>query len=78
LREVTVNYQYDAGRLTSRTDNRGITTNYAYDAIGRVTGISYSDGTPPVSYAYDQYGDIGLTSESDATGTSGARQIACW
>ncbi|MGH9655852.1 MAG: RHS repeat domain-containing protein [Bryobacteraceae bacterium] len=39
--------------MTSRTDARGVTTTYAYDALNRLTGKSYSDGTPTVTYAYD-------------------------
>ena len=38
-----------------RTDARGITTTYAYnDPLNRLTGKSYSDGTPAATYAYDQ------------------------
>ncbi|MDP1051203.1 RHS repeat domain-containing protein, partial [Klebsiella quasipneumoniae] len=38
----TVAMGYDgAGNLTSRTDARGVLTSYAYDALNRVTGISY-------------------------------------
>jgi RHS repeat-associated protein len=45
---------YDAnGNLIHKTDARGIVTTYVYDALNRVTGRSYSDGTPSVNYAYD-------------------------
>jgi YD repeat-containing protein len=37
-----------------RTDARGTTTYYAYDALNRLTSKTYSDATPPVTYAYDQ------------------------
>jgi len=36
------------------TDARGITTTLAYDALSRLTGKTYSDTTPSVSYGYDQ------------------------
>jgi RHS repeat-associated protein len=50
----TMNYVYDAsGNLTQKTDARGVVTNYVYDNINRVTSRTYSDGTPTVSYTYD-------------------------
>lgn len=53
----TVGYTYDAvGNLATRKDARGITTSYTYDALSRVTGASYTDGTPSVSYIYDAGG----------------------
>ncbi|PYY23948.1 MAG: hypothetical protein DMG62_05735 [Acidobacteria bacterium] len=38
----------------SQTDARGITTTYAYDSLNRIKQKSYSDGTPTVTYEYDQ------------------------
>jgi YD repeat-containing protein len=35
-------------------DARGITTAYTNDALDRLTGKSYSDGGPSVTYCYDQ------------------------
>jgi RHS repeat-associated protein len=53
----TVSYGYDAaGRPTSRTWARGVVTSYTYSTIGKVTGISYSDGTPAVGLSYDRAG----------------------
>ncbi|HEX3799312.1 MAG TPA: RHS repeat-associated core domain-containing protein [Verrucomicrobiae bacterium] len=50
-------YAYtSAGRLYTRTWARGITTTYAYDHAGGLTGVSYSDSTPGVIYAYDRRG----------------------
>jgi RHS repeat-associated protein len=54
----TVNYtSYDGnGNLLSKTDARGITTNYVYDALNRLTNKTYQNdpsGTPAVSYTYD-------------------------
>jgi len=53
-----VNYtQYDGnGNLLQKTDARGITTNYAYDPLNRVTSRTYPNdpqSTPAVSYVYD-------------------------
>jgi YD repeat-containing protein len=71
----TVSYQYDnAGNLNSKTDARGIVTTLSYDELNRVTKKSYSDGTPPVSYAYDSgsipYGIGQLASVSNANSTT--------
>ena len=50
----TISYAYDAvGNLTSKTDARSIVTTYAYDNLNRVLSRTYSDGTPTVSYVYD-------------------------
>lgn len=68
---------YDAaGNLVSRTDARGITIGYSYDAINRLIGKSYSDGTPTSCYQYSAasvpYGVGKMTSEwtQPATGCS--------
>jgi RHS repeat-associated protein len=50
----TVGYVYDlSGKLTSKEDARGITTTYTYDALNRLIGKTYSDGTQSVAFAYD-------------------------
>lgn len=50
----TINYTYDlASNLHTRTDNRGVLTQYDYDSLERITGKTYSDGTPGVKYFYD-------------------------
>ncbi|HLF26430.1 MAG TPA: fibronectin type III domain-containing protein [Anaerolineae bacterium] len=47
-------YEYDAnGNVLRRTDARGIATNYAYDALNRVTAQSHSDNTPAITFTYD-------------------------
>jgi RHS repeat-associated protein len=41
----SMGYAYDGnGNLTSRTDPRGITTTYIYDALSRNTSVTYSSG----------------------------------
>jgi RHS repeat-associated protein len=57
---VTLSYLNSSSALCSgapsnpctRTDARGIVTTYTYDAANRLTGKSYSDSTPAVSYLY--------------------------
>jgi RHS repeat-associated protein len=50
----TVGYVYNSsGDLSTRTDARGIVTTYGFDLLHRITGKTYSDGTPQVVYGYD-------------------------
>ncbi|WP_395746835.1 RHS repeat-associated core domain-containing protein [Prosthecobacter sp.] len=64
----SVGYTYDAaGRVLTRAWQRGVTTTYSYDAMGRQTGIDYSDSTPDVSITYDRAGR--RVSTTDAAGT---------
>jgi YD repeat-containing protein len=50
----TTTYTYDAsGNLHTRL-NGGVTKTFAYDGLNRVTSAVYSDGTPGVTYTYDQ------------------------
>ena len=44
----------DPSAVCRRTDARGITATYAYDALNRLTGKTYSDSTPPATFSYDQ------------------------
>lgn len=47
--------RYDEnGNLLKKTDGRGVvTTMPPYDPLNRITGKSYSDGTPGVTFTYD-------------------------
>lgn len=55
-----VSYGFDARqRFKSATDARGVSTTLTRgDALGRVTQVSYSDGTPTVNYRYNSKGLI--------------------
>lgn len=58
----TTSYAYDSnGNVHTKTDARNITTTYGYDALNRLTGKTYSDGTPAVTLGYDQTSAIGVT-----------------
>src|SRR3989344_9608748 len=42
---VSTEYDYATGQMTSRTDENGITSETAYDGLGRVTTVSVPDPT---------------------------------
>jgi RHS repeat-associated protein len=67
LNHTTTNH-YDAnGNLDKTTKPSGGTISSSYDHANRLTGISYSDTTPAVTYGYDPVGN--RTSMSDAAGS---------
>lgn len=72
----------DITQICTRTDGRNITTTYHYsDPLNRITGIAYSDTTPPVSYFYDQSSYNGLTITNGAgrrTGMSDGSGKTAW
>lgn len=52
----TITYEYDDnGNLKKRTDSRipAVITTYTYDGLDRIATRTYSDGTPAVTYSYD-------------------------
>jgi|GEM_PF-4893055 len=59
-------YYHSANQLASRYKG-AVTTQYTYDGAGRLTGKTYSDGTPSVSISYDRVGR--QTSVTDGSGT---------
>ena len=75
----TVTYTYDGdNNVSTKADARGVTITYSYDSLDRLTGRTYSNGDPTVTYAYDQSTCIGQspcynvgrrTSVADAAGT---------
>ena len=51
----TVSYTYDAdSNVVTKKDARSVTITYAFDTLNRMTGRTYSNGDPAVSYTYDQ------------------------
>jgi RHS repeat-associated protein len=66
---LVTSYAYDAsGNLQSTTDALSKTTTYGYDTLDRLVAITYTDGTPNVTYAYDQ--NSNRTSMVDGMGTT--------
>lgn len=65
----TITYEYTKDLLTKRTSARNITTTYTYDVFDNLAGVSYSDGTPGVTFTNDDYGR--LITRTDASGTTG-------
>jgi hypothetical protein len=60
---VTYSYQNGGAPCSSnvqndcqRTDARNIATTYQYDSLNRLQNVTYSDGTPSVTYSYDAGG----------------------
>lgn len=55
-------YTYSAaGRLLTRTWQRGITTTYGYDPAGQLITVDYSDSTQDITYTYDRLGRSNTT-----------------
>ncbi len=58
---------YDnAGLLETRTNARGIKSDYVYDENHNLLTIAYSDSTPGVTYQYDNYNRV--TTRQDGSG----------
>ncbi|CFU06544.1 YD repeat-containing protein [Burkholderia pseudomallei] len=54
-----------AGNVLTRTDAKGITATYAYDALDRVIQVSYPDSTQNITYKYDEPNSVtGCTSSA--------------
>jgi RHS repeat-associated protein len=63
-----VTYGYKPNDLVETAANqRNITVTYSYNTRNLVNNISYSDGTPTVTYGYDQYGARELTTDGEGT-----------
>ena len=54
----------DPASVCRRTDARGITTTYYYDAVNRLIQKTYTDSTPQVKYGYDAVAPSGCTPPS--------------
>ncbi len=59
------------GNRTTSTDARGITATYQYDALNRVTHISYPDPTLDVAYTYDTVPAVCAANEQFSRGRVG-------
>ena len=72
----TTNSTYDAaGNLKTSTDARSKVSTYSYDALNRVSGVTFSDTTPTITYLYDDitagnFGKGRLTKITDGTGNT--------
>ena len=69
-----VDYTYTpAGRLAQRAWARGgtprVTTTYATNAQGELAGITYNDGTPSLTFAYDPLGRPRTVTQGNVTAT---------
>ena len=53
-RGILVYTQDDAGNILSISDARGVTAIYSYDALNRMTGVTYPDTSENVIYSYDE------------------------
>jgi RHS repeat-associated protein len=64
----TWHYAYDpAGNEIQTTDPSGLQTTNSYDQLNRQVSVSYSDGTPAVTYGYDA--DNNRVAMTDGAGT---------
>ncbi len=63
---------YDSGLLHTSLDARGRTATYTYDALDRLSTVSYSDGGTGIVMGYDvgTYGKGHLTSVTDESGST--------
>jgi YD repeat-containing protein len=83
----TIGYTYDAnGNVQTKTDARGITTQYGYDFLNRLLSKTYSDNTTPSScFQYDTTAPNGVghlanawTQSSSAGSCPSAPPAAFW
>ena len=69
-----ISYAYtDNGRKTRTTWARGVWKENAYDAANRISGVTYSDGTPGVAYSYTGAGKV-----SEAAIADGIQTVYCY
>jgi RHS repeat-associated protein len=65
----------DPSAVCRRVDNRlSVTTTYAYDALNRLTSVTYSDSTPTLTFTYDQ----GTNQKGRRTGMSDGSGSTTW
>jgi RHS repeat-associated protein len=74
---TTTNTYDSGGNLDTSTDARGAVADYAYDALNRVTSVSYTLGgvtDQTISYAYD----TGTNQKGHLTGAADANHSLSW
>jgi len=63
-------YGFDSeGNRIQMTDVAG-TSNYEYDAAGRVTAVVLQNGTSQITYTYDEFGNLAKLGYPDGTGVT--------
>lgn len=67
---TTTTYNADADQ-SSVTNANGVTATYTYDGSERVNEITYSDGTPTVTYSYNPDGTTSQMTDGSGTTTYG-------
>jgi RHS repeat-associated protein len=69
---LSIRYAYgNTGQVTQRIDQRGVTTNYNYDNLGRLVTKYKQNDTIKEVYAYDARGLITLAKKGDGVPYSG-------
>jgi YD repeat-containing protein len=64
----TTSYQFDSSGRVSKRTLANIDTTYGYDFADRLKSIQYTDGTPTVTYAYDEHGYAGFLTTASVNG----------
>ncbi len=68
---TSLSFTYNAaGQRTSMVDQTGFTVNYAYDPVGRLSGLTDGSGNPIVTYTYDPDGRLSLKTNGNGTYTT--------
>lgn len=66
----TTGYTYGPGGfLDAKTNGRGQVSDYTIDGAGRLTAVTYSDGTLPTTLTYDRAGRLRSIRDSSGTKT---------
>jgi RHS repeat-associated protein len=65
---TTTSYDGDSQAVVV-ADANGTTTSNSYNADGELIGTSFSDGTPPITYAYDPEGRKDMMTDESGTST---------
>lgn len=70
-------FTYDAaGNVKTRTDARGVTASYNYDAFGRLLAVRYADPSSDIFHSYDVASEYCLVGERYSLGRMSAMKDA--